>query len=647
MTFSGSLEPLVQKPLDGRRKVNLVSDLTAAASFPYIFSGLDVYCEENQKWYTFLGGDQTDINNWRMEGSGGGGSTDWSDITNKPTDLVQDAAYQHTDNNYTTSDKDKLASLENYDDTALTARVTANETAIADRYTKAETDGKIAEAMTDVDNEHFHPVTELPPVAQAKENHEYVVIEYEQDGTTIKSETHYLFYGGAFHLKETGGISLDGYATEQFVNNGLSGKADTSSVLALQNSLESVRTEAEGTQAELTQFKSDYVIDMAGKQTMAVINWQYEYFFAELLEMLKCGGAVIEWGDQTYMPVVGFEDKVVEDVRTINAFVHATASTEAITLLWFTWTVAEADKETVKMSPDSYYHSVGAVGVPWVAAQLSYKQDTLVSGQNIKTVNGNDITGEGNVQIRVGVGDEYDINNMPSYNEIAADIANHQLRYIGGNWQVRGISWDDESNVVSLWAAYDRQIKTYDFEPTGKDDPLPEPYNIYDGYTNAAMMGVISSPYRGVSFTYNNNGFARYELNDDSIKFLQREPNKQTVFEKTYTIGANFEVGVEKWYGTYTENGVTYQVYSKMLYIPALPATAGVEGYPHGITGIKQILQVYGFTTDGFVLNTPRQNIQDNIGIYQVQKAGNIQIEVGKDRSSKAAYVCLVYAKNN
>ena len=95
----------------------------------------------------------------------------------------------------------------------------------ATTYTKAETDGKIAEAMTDVDNEHFHPVTALPsptdedPTKRPKENHEYVVIEYEQDGTTIKSETHYLFYGGAYHQKSTGGVSLDGYATEDFVNN--------------------------------------------------------------------------------------------------------------------------------------------------------------------------------------------------------------------------------------------------------------------------------------------------------------------------------------------------------------------------------------------------------------------------------------------
>lgn len=95
----------------------------------------------------------------------------------------------------------------------------------ATTYTKTETDGKIAEAMTDVDNEHFHPVTVLPdpadedPTKRPKENHEYILIEYEQDGTTIKSETHYLFYGGAYHQKSTGGISLEGYATEEFVNN--------------------------------------------------------------------------------------------------------------------------------------------------------------------------------------------------------------------------------------------------------------------------------------------------------------------------------------------------------------------------------------------------------------------------------------------
>lgn len=116
-------------------------------------------------------------------------------------------------------------------------------------------------------------------------------------------------------------------------------------------------------------------------------------------------------------------------------------------------------------------------------------------------------------------------------------------------------------------------------------------------------------------------------------------------------LGQNIEVGKEKWYGTYTdENGETFQVYSKMVYIPALPATAGITTYEHGVSNIKQILSIYGFTADGFVLNAPRQNAQDNIAIYQASKSASNQtfsIEVGKDRSSKKAYVVMVYAKNN
>lgn len=126
---------------------------------------------------------------------------------------------------------DKPTIPEAYDDTALAARVSANETALADRYTKVETDGKIAEAMVDVDNEHFHPVTVLPDPSVARENHEYVLITYAQDGTTIESETHYLFYDGVFHEKQSQ-VSLDGYATEAYVNNALptidSAMSDTS-----------------------------------------------------------------------------------------------------------------------------------------------------------------------------------------------------------------------------------------------------------------------------------------------------------------------------------------------------------------------------------------------------------------------------------
>lgn len=111
--------------------------------------------------------------------------------------------------------------------------------------------------------------------------------------------------------------------------------------------------------------------------------------------------------------------------------------------------------------------------------------------------------------------------------------------------------------------------------------------------------------------------------------------------------GIDFEVGVEKPYGTYTDGGTTYQVYSKVIYISALPSASGITNYPHGVTNIKQVLAMYGICTNGMVMNTPRQTTSDNIGIYQVQKSGNFAIEVGKDRSSIGAYVTMIYAKNN
>ena len=77
-----------------------------------------------------------------------GGATSWDQITGKPTDLVRDPNYVHTDNNFTDTEKTKLAGLSNYDDTALSARVTANTTAIANCYTKSETNAYVLSQVT-------------------------------------------------------------------------------------------------------------------------------------------------------------------------------------------------------------------------------------------------------------------------------------------------------------------------------------------------------------------------------------------------------------------------------------------------------------------------------------------------------------------
>ena len=141
-------------------------------------------------------------------------SGSYNDLSDKPTipaEVTVDSAMSDVSEN-PVQNKVVLA--------AIGDAIDVVETAIADRYTKAETDAKIAEAMTDVDNNHFHVVTALPDPSVAKENHEYVLVTYAQDGTTIESEVHYLFYDGVFHQRTTQ-ISLDGYATETYVGQQL------------------------------------------------------------------------------------------------------------------------------------------------------------------------------------------------------------------------------------------------------------------------------------------------------------------------------------------------------------------------------------------------------------------------------------------
>lgn len=135
------------------------------------------------------------------------------------------------------------------------------------------------------------------------------------------------------------------------------------------------------------------------------------------------------------------------------------------------------------------------------------------------------------------------------------------------------------------------------------------------------------------------------KLNQLGTKILQ--PIKDYI--DAHSGGVHLAVDKETWYGTYTDkNNVTYQVYTKTIYIPALPSAAGITTYPIGVSNMKQIISISGVTTDGFVLNAPRQTASDNISIYQVSKGSQtFSIEVGKDRSSKSAYVTIIYAKNN
>lgn len=74
LSLASNIEPGMNAPLDARETVNLLADLTTAASFPYYYEGMQVYCKENKKTYKLIGDDTTDSENWQEIGSGGSGS---------------------------------------------------------------------------------------------------------------------------------------------------------------------------------------------------------------------------------------------------------------------------------------------------------------------------------------------------------------------------------------------------------------------------------------------------------------------------------------------------------------------------------------------------------------------------------------------
>ena len=76
--FAGSLEVLAGAPLDARTVVNTLADLTAAASYPYSYVGMEVYVKAEEKKYRLIAADPTDSDSWAeiLEGGGGGELTD-------------------------------------------------------------------------------------------------------------------------------------------------------------------------------------------------------------------------------------------------------------------------------------------------------------------------------------------------------------------------------------------------------------------------------------------------------------------------------------------------------------------------------------------------------------------------------------------
>ena len=169
-TLTSNIEPKVGAPLDARTIVKLLADLTANNTFEYPYKGMMVFVEENTKTYTLIGTDPTVSANW-VESGASQIQTDWNQsdntkvdyIKNKPENLVQDANYVHTDNNYDASAKNAVDSL----GTASTKDIPTSGNASTTEVVMGN-DTRLTDARTPVSHNHtVSDITDFPTLGTA------------------------------------------------------------------------------------------------------------------------------------------------------------------------------------------------------------------------------------------------------------------------------------------------------------------------------------------------------------------------------------------------------------------------------------------------------------------------------------------------
>ena len=193
-----------------RDAFDTIADMKAFSEnyLPPIF---DAYCYEDGQKYRYNVSNTVDeeTGKWRVIGEGGGGDLS-SYYTKSETNTLLDDKVDKvvgkglSTNDFTTEDKTKLDGLENYDDTALANRVTANEDAIdvlnGDATVNGSVDKKVSQCFSDskdyTDVQIQNAIRQTAIVCDAKPTISGTTITYYQGGVahTVTSDNKTKFY---------------------------------------------------------------------------------------------------------------------------------------------------------------------------------------------------------------------------------------------------------------------------------------------------------------------------------------------------------------------------------------------------------------------------------------------------------------------
>lgn len=166
-----------------------------------------------------------------------------TDLENE--NIVKDANYVHTDNNYTTQEKQKLAGLSNYDDTEVKQSISNLNTNKADKNEIPDVSNFITKTVNDLTNYYLkndtytkqevntligqiatisiQVVQELPQSGQAN-----IIYFVPKTGTTNDIYNEYIYVNNAYELIGSTQVDLTGYAKIEDIPTKLSDLTDDS-----------------------------------------------------------------------------------------------------------------------------------------------------------------------------------------------------------------------------------------------------------------------------------------------------------------------------------------------------------------------------------------------------------------------------------
>lgn len=223
-----------KKPLDNRISYATLEAMRAVTD-ANIYEGCEAYCVETDKYYKFKSTNTVDASTgkWRERESGGGGTTDYSNLTNKPSINDVELSGNKTASDLGLADTNdipsKLSDLTN--DTGFITNTVNN---LINYYLKTElyTKSEVDNIVTAIKNSRFEVVATLP-TTDIQTNVIYLVPSEDPKTGNIKDE--YINLNGTASGWECIGstsVDLSNYVTISDLNTALADYV-TSANLAL------------------------------------------------------------------------------------------------------------------------------------------------------------------------------------------------------------------------------------------------------------------------------------------------------------------------------------------------------------------------------------------------------------------------------